>query len=189
MAIADTTADGDLLHGIFAGQDGYLPVRSLLGHTSLVTVATTAYAIRKGDLGKWIVLAGRGPAVDVLAQAAEEDAAQLVLGRISQAGGEDLEEVLVAIGGGPAEAVAIGEAAVDGVIDGLLQLVDGRWKAELDGRIGGRLRGGDIRRIGGLRGGCRVRSRRRGRSGLLFRNRRRLGRWCRGRRCRGTGAR
>jgi len=70
MAIADTTADGDLLHGIFAGQDGYLPVRSLLGHTSLVTVATTAYAIRKGDLGKWIeTTSGSATTITVRAEA------------------------------------------------------------------------------------------------------------------------
>lgn len=71
MNIASEVADGDLVHGIFAGQDGYAPASLLLGHSRLITVATDAYALRRGDVGKWIETTS-GSAVTITIRAEAE---------------------------------------------------------------------------------------------------------------------
>lgn len=46
--------DNDTVYGNFSGADGETPVGTLLRHVGIVTVETTAYAMRLSDMGKWI---------------------------------------------------------------------------------------------------------------------------------------
>lgn len=54
LNIVSSVSGDDLLHGIFAGHDGYAPTRLLAGYQGLITVATATYSLRRADYGRLI---------------------------------------------------------------------------------------------------------------------------------------
>ena len=50
--IVESLQDDDTIFGNFGGNEGQVPVKRLLGHAGLVTIADTAYKLRRGDVGK-----------------------------------------------------------------------------------------------------------------------------------------
>jgi hypothetical protein len=69
--IVSSVGGGDLLHGIFAGNDGYAPTRLLVGYQGLNTVATTAYSLRTMDYGR-LTETTNGSAVTITVRAEAE---------------------------------------------------------------------------------------------------------------------
>lgn len=67
LNIASSVADGDLLHGIFAGEDGWAPLRLIIGKAEKITITGTTYDTRKGDFNK-IYLTTSGSATTITIQ-------------------------------------------------------------------------------------------------------------------------